>query len=65
MGEISDLGPVPIPAGGLLIFGSYLAHRLSPDSSNKPPAAIYATVSYIHLSYINHPKAAVQRDLGG
>ena len=32
-----------MPAGALLFFGSYLAHRSGPNSSPKPRAAIYAT----------------------
>jgi ectoine hydroxylase-related dioxygenase (phytanoyl-CoA dioxygenase family) len=37
--------PVPMSAGSILVFGSYLAHRSGPNSSQKPRAAIYATVS--------------------
>lgn len=36
--------PVPMSAGSILVFGSYLAHRSGPNSSQKPRAAIYATV---------------------
>lgn len=40
-----DWIPVPMSAGSLLIFGSYLAHRSGPNSSPRPRNAIYATVS--------------------
>ena len=35
--------PVPMKAGDLLVFGSYLAHRSGPNNSPRPRAAIYAT----------------------
>jgi hypothetical protein len=32
-----------MPAGALLLFGSYLAHRSGPNSSPRPRYALYAT----------------------
>ncbi|ORY29323.1 hypothetical protein BCR39DRAFT_532323 [Naematelia encephala] len=51
--------PVPMPAGAMLLFGSYLAHRSGANSSPKPRAAIYATYNGIsegdnHDSYYVH-----------
>jgi len=51
--------PVPMPAGALLVFGSYLAHRSGPNSSPRPRYAIYATYNGIsegdkHDSYYAH-----------
>jgi len=48
-----------MPAGAVLIFGSYLAHRSGPNSSQKPRAAIYATYNGMsegdkHDSYYAH-----------
>ncbi|RSH80152.1 hypothetical protein EHS25_007257 [Saitozyma podzolica] len=55
--------PVPMPAGSLLVFGSYLAHRSGPNSSPKPRAAIYATYNGIsegdkHDAYYAHRRKA-------
>lgn len=48
-----------MPAGALLVFGSYLAHRSGANSSTKPRAAIYATYNGIsegdkHDTYYEH-----------
>ncbi|KAL1407796.1 hypothetical protein Q8F55_007231 [Vanrija albida] len=55
--------PVPLPAGALLVFGSYLAHRSGPNSSPRARAAIYATYNGIsegdkHDAYYAHRRAA-------
>ncbi|BEJ15693.1 hypothetical protein CspHIS471_0502980 [Cutaneotrichosporon sp. HIS471] len=55
--------PVPMPAGALLVFGSYLAHRSGPNSSPRPRAAIYATYNGVsegdkHDSYYVHRRKA-------
>jgi hypothetical protein len=52
-----------MPAGALLVFGSYLAHRSGPNSSPRPRAAIYATYNGIsegdkHDSYYAHRRKA-------
>jgi len=54
-----DWVPVILPAGSLLLFGSYLAHRSGPNSSPNPRAGIYATYNGIsegdkHDSYYIH-----------
>lgn len=55
--------PVPLPAGALLVFGSYLAHRSGPNTSPRARAAIYATYNGVsegdkHDSYYAHRRTA-------
>lgn len=52
-----------MPAGALLVFGSYLAHRSGPNSSPRARAAIYATYNGVsegdnHDSYYAHRRKA-------
>ena len=39
--------PVEMPPGGMLLFGSFLAHRSGPNTSDRWRAGIYATASVI------------------
>jgi hypothetical protein len=55
--------PVPMPAGALLLFGSYLAHRSGPNASPRPRSAIYATYNGAsegdkHDAYYAHRRRA-------